>query len=282
MTCAASHMAAPTTIISILGLEHSGTTLLARILNNHPSVIAMGGLKNVARFVSGELTCSCGRPHGDCVFWHAVDRNLAGGGHSLESIPPALRSGDRESVHRLFLAIRITSGKSLIVESSRHPDFLDFLPGSPDFRLAAVHVFKHPAAQAWSARTGGRSVFREMKHYRRRSREILRRLRDRDAALHLSHADFCTAPAAGLRRILATAGAEPAPRQLETWGGEELHMLGGNRMQTSRSSAIRHDEAWRVKLSAWHLLMVRLLAGGPYARNLSAARLSLAAAVNAR
>jgi len=267
-------MPTPTTILSILGLEHSGTTLLVRILNNHPDAVSIGGMKNLTAFATGRRPCSCGASYGGCPVWQAVEHEFQSRGRQFANLSNAIKTGDAATTRDFIASVSTTSGRSLLVESSRQPSYLDLLPGAPDFRATAVHIFKHPAAQAWSAHRAGRSVLREMRHYRRRSHAILRRLAHHPAALHLSHEDFCAAPDAHLRCILALGGLEPAPGQLETWGEKDMHIIGGNRMKKNHSSAIRTDHTWRQSLPLVPRLLARLLGTAPHRQNLAAARTS--------
>jgi len=264
-------MPTPTTILSILGLEHSGTTLLVRILNNHPDAVSIGGMKNLASFAAGQRPCSCGAAYGHCPVWNAVENEFRARGRRLANLSDAIKTRDAATIHDFFAAVAASFRRPLLVESSRQPSYLDLLPGAPDFRAAAFHIFKHPAAQAWSARRAGRPVLREMRHYRRRSHAILRRLADHPAALHISHEEFCAAPDLHLRRILALADLEPAPGQLETWGEKDMHIIGGNRMKRDRTSAIRTDGTWRRSLPLVPRLLAHFLGTEPYRRNLAAA-----------
>lgn len=263
-----------TNILSILGLEHSGTTLLVRILNNHADAISIGGMKNLTPFAIGQRTCSCGAPYGRCPVWNAVEKELKTRGRQLANISQAIKTRDAATIHDLFASVAASSPEPLLIESSRQPAYLDLLPGAPYFRTTAVHIFKHPGAQAWSAHRAGRSVLREMRHYRRRSYAILRRLSHHPAALHISHEEFCAEPGLHLRRILALTGLEPAPDQLETWGETELHIIGGNRMKKDRTSAIKTNDAWRQSLPLAPRLLARLLGTASYRQNLAAARAS--------
>ena len=264
-------MPTPTTILSILGLEHSGTTLLVRILNNHPDAVRIGGMKNLSPFAAGQRPCSCGASYGKCPIWNAVEKTFQTRGRRLADLSVAIKTGNAATIHDFFASVAASFHQPLLIESSRQPSYLDLLPGAPDFRAAAVHIFKHPAAQAWSAHRAGRSVLREMRHYRRRSHAILRRLSHHPAALHISHEDFCAAPEVHLRRILALAGLEPAPRQLDTWGEKEMHIIGGNRMKKNRSSAIKTDDTWRNSLPLVPFLLASLLGTAAHRRNLLAA-----------
>jgi hypothetical protein len=265
-------MPTPTTILSILGLEHSGTTLLVRILNNHPDALSIGGMKNLTPFATGRRPCSCGASYGGCSFWNDVENEFRARGRRLENVSDAIKTGDAATIHDFFASVAASFGQSLLIESSRQPSYLDLLPGAPDFRAAAVHIFKHPAAQAWSAQRAGRSVLREMRHYRRRSHAILRRLAHHPAALHLSHDDFCADPEKHLRRILSLADLEPAPRQLDTWGKKEMHIIGGNRMKKDDSSTIKAGAGWQQSLHLVPRFLAFLLGSAPYRRSLDASR----------
>jgi hypothetical protein len=267
-------MPTPTTILSILGLEHSGTTLLVRILNNHPDAVSIGGMKNLTPFATGRRPCSCGATYGGCPVWQDVENELQKRGRQLANISEAIQTRDAATIHDFCAAAAASFRQPLLIESSRQPSYLDLLPGPPDFRATAVHIFKHPAAQASSAHRAGRSVLREMRHYRRRSHAILRRLSNHPAALHVSHEDFCADPDTHLRRILALAGLEPAPGQLATWGEKDMHIIGGNRMKKDRSSTIKTGNSWQQSLPLVPRLLARLLGAAPYRRNLAAARTS--------
>lgn len=264
-------MSTPTTILSILGLEHSGTTLLVRILNNHPDAVSIGGMKNLTSFATGLRPCSCNAAYGQCPVWHAVEGNLQTRGRKLANISHAIKTRDAATIHDLFASAAASFRQPLLIESSRQPSYLDLLPGAPDFRTTAVHIFKHPGAQAWSAHRAGRSVLREMRHYRRRSHAILRRLSHHPAALHISHEEFCAAPDTHLRRILALASLEPRPGQLETWGEKDMHIIGGNRMKKDRTSAIRTNDTWRQSLPLVPRILSYFLGSSSYRRNLAAA-----------
>lgn len=267
-------MSKHTAILSILGLEHSGTTLLLRILNNHPDAIAIGGMKNLSDFAQGRRSCSCGRGYGDCSWWNQVEGRLRETGSSIGDTSAALMQRKASPIHALLTTVAGISGKALVIESSRQPGYLDLLPGEPQFSQVAVHIFKHPAAQAWSAFRAGRSVLREMRHYRRRSFAIVARLQGHQMAIHLSHEAFCETPAHYLQRILALAGTDPSPGQLDHWGEKDLHVIGGNRMKKDRSSEIKSNQSWRESLPMIHRLTAQILGRRPYGENMAAARTS--------
>lgn len=260
------------TILSILGLEHSGTTLLARVLNNHPEAISIGGIKNLTRFAAYQSNCSCGSGYGACAFWSSVEYEFKKRGHQLSQVSEAIKSSNKPLVKDLFTSVSISTGKNLLIESSRQPAYLDLLPGAPDFASVAIHIFKHPGDQAWSAYRAGRNVLREIRHYRRRSFAILRQLENHTAAIHVSHENFCDEPTLHLRRLLLIGGFDLGKSQLESWGEKQMHIIGGNKMLKNRSSIIKKDRSWRETLPLVYRAIAIIIGGSAYKKNLIASK----------
>ncbi|WP_239493227.1 sulfotransferase [Luteitalea sp. TBR-22] len=65
-----------TPVVYIAGCGHSGSTLLALLLDSHPEIACVGETavkpKIRRRGDSASATCSCGRTIGECPFWTAV------------------------------------------------------------------------------------------------------------------------------------------------------------------------------------------------------------------
>jgi len=67
-------------IIYIVGLSHSGSTLLDFLLSHHPEILGLGEVfyflnKKRSTFEKTELTCSCGGEMSDCYFWSRYKHN---------------------------------------------------------------------------------------------------------------------------------------------------------------------------------------------------------------
>jgi hypothetical protein len=63
-------------VVYVAGSGHTGSTLLALVLNSHPDIACIGESaikpKIIRRGVSADQACSCGATIGNCPFWLAV------------------------------------------------------------------------------------------------------------------------------------------------------------------------------------------------------------------
>lgn len=262
------------TVIAILGMEHGGTTLLSRMLGTHSNAVSLGGIKNYAKFVDGKMACTCGQSCGDCTFWSKVEDALDAAGTSSRAVAAATKSRkeDRQAAtsaaQHLLRAISAATGRNILVDSSRHPYWSNLLDDAPDIRTVRVHIFKTPFEQMASAKRKGRSRFKELLEYNRRSHFCRKAIRGHEAGITVPYGAFCGAPDLYLSRVMQAAGTEMEPAQISDWGATELHMLGGNRMKRETRSTIRYDERWRDALSSGEVLLARLVAGGALKRNI--------------
>lgn len=268
-----SQPAPKTRVVTILGLEHSGTTLLARMLGAHPDAIAIGGLKNFASFVQHKKLCSCGGDPDSCAFWLPVLDHLRKEGLEPADLATALSgrrtapAPARQAAGQLIAAIAATSGAAAIVDASRDPAWTDLLRPLAGIEVVPVHIFKSPLAQAASAKRKERSVYGELAKYISRSRACRAETRRTAAAVTLAHEELCAAPAPLIARIMEGLGLVPDPRQVADWGSRPLHMLGGNRMRSSTSSDIQPDRSWSGILSPLEASVIRIAGAAAYAAN---------------
>jgi len=75
-----------TKLAYILAASHSGSTLLAMVLNAHPQVCSVGELK-LCRKAIGDIDryrCSCGEFIRQCQFWHQVKEGMAARGFEFD------------------------------------------------------------------------------------------------------------------------------------------------------------------------------------------------------
>jgi Sulfotransferase family len=138
-----------TTVVSIMGYSHSGSTVLDIALGNHPAIVGVGEVHKLPR--SGwtrddDRRCACGKAIDVCEFWPVVRddwfrrvgddqlkryislQNRFEGGRA--AWPRLLREGVRHSAAfqeymglttAFYEAIRDTSGKDIIVDASKPP-----------------------------------------------------------------------------------------------------------------------------------------------------------------
>lgn len=259
-------------VVTILGLEHSGTTLLARMLGAHPDAVAIGGLKNLPRFLQHKKLCSCGSGPDSCTFWQPVLERLQSAGHDPAELAAALSARRtapvpaRQAAGYVIAAIAAQSGARVIVDTSRHPEWSRLLRPLAGVEVLPVHIYKSPLAQAASAKRKARSVYGEIAKYITRSRSCRAEARCGDGVT-LAHQDLCATPRQEIVRIMERLCHIPDSRQVEDWGSCPLHMLGGNRMRASTRSEIKPDADMAGLFSPVQSALLRLCGAAAYAAN---------------
>ncbi len=260
-------------VLYILGLGHSGTTLLTRVLGAHSRIVATGGSWNVPRFLAGRRDCACGATApGDCPFWSRVEAVLGERGLSLAELDLEKPHGrlDPESTRIYFEAVAEAAGAEAIVDTTRRPSHLRALARVPGLELYPVHIFKNPRRQIASAKRKGGWWLPTLWNYGMRGRRVRGLQRQWPNLVHVPYESFCRDPRGQLERMLAPAGLEVEDRQIESWGEQPIHILGGNRQRTNTSSEIRLDESWKERLTPFERNLVRVWGDGTWRRNLAA------------
>lgn len=81
----------------IQAASHSGSTLLAMLLNSHPAVCTVGELKITALGDVQRYRCSCGAPILQCPFWCGVTADMRAAGFDFEIGQPGTHFGALDS-----------------------------------------------------------------------------------------------------------------------------------------------------------------------------------------
>jgi hypothetical protein len=259
-------------IIYLLGLGHSGTTLMGRLLNAHSKTVSTGGTKNIPLFVSGRKSCTCGAGTPDgCDYWSRVDTALAKRGLSLSSLDFGYdnqQNLDKQELRLYFESVLEAAGAEVIVDTSRRRTYFTKLEQVPGVTLIPVHIFKDPRAQYSSNKRKGMGMVRSVWNYNTRGRRVRTMKPKGPPVVHVSYEALCRDPRGQLQRIMAAAGLEFEEQQVTAFGEAETHILGGNRMRSDSSSVIRLDESWRKRLTPFEQKTVSLLGASGYRRNL--------------
>jgi Sulfotransferase family len=272
-------------------MSRSGSTLLDLMLGQLPGVHSGGELKRV--WTKGALynyLCSCGAAFTECPFWTRVGESAFGGWNRVdaEEAIALRRKLDRhrylplliaprgqtartlsrlidEFLAPLYQAVRVVSGCSLLVDSSKDPPYLYVLRHLPDADLRLLQIVRDPRGVAYSLR---RRV--EQPDAPGRYMPVAPPARaallwtDYNALLHglerlgvprflVRYEDVAKDPRQALERICAFAGIDGSPlSSLLDEEGVELrdhHLVGGNPMRFQRGRInIREDDAWKSEM----------------------------------
>lgn len=165
-------------ILYIGGWGRSGSTLLARLLGEHPTMTFVGELRDLwHRGVAENRLCGCGEPFFECRFWSAVGERAFGG---WDAVPVEALQHLRDQVDKPWwvpffrrgrvpgrvaedaalyvdLLTRVTRAMQAevgpdgwIIDSSKIPSFAWLLGRIPDLDLRTVHLVRDARGSVYS------------------------------------------------------------------------------------------------------------------------------------
>ncbi|MBV5329214.1 MAG: sulfotransferase [Chlorobium sp.] len=104
-------------LVYILAASHSGSTLLAMLLNSHPDVCTVGELKATSFGDPDKYRCSCQRLIKECPFWNGIRQDMAKRSFDFDitNAGTDIRTGMSSYVHRLLKPLH----RSPAIESVR-------------------------------------------------------------------------------------------------------------------------------------------------------------------
>ncbi len=253
-------------IIYIVGVGHSGSTLLDLLLGSHSKAFSVGEL--VALSTTGRKMrqqrvlarpCDCGAPTKiECPIWSEVDRRLQQTcSTSLQTIE--VESADpgefRKVNHAIYEAIAEASGSPYIVESSKRTSRFERLVEA-GFDVRPIHLLREPHGVVASHLRKGRDWRAPCWSYSRHAIRTRRLLAGRDH-VRIRYEALATRPEQTLRDTMAWLGLDFEPEQLR-FRSAIHHQLAGNRMRHSGDDSIRLDERWKTELSARQQRLISL------------------------
>jgi len=293
-------------LVYIIGSARSGSTLLDTILGANPDVESVGELACAVRYGwLGGGYCACGQLVERCTFWCRV-RELWSeriGGDRLEAYEALLRRVELSRLwwmrlgrgdggqgawlvrygrwtRALLEAIRQTSGKSVVVDSSklRSRGLALAAVGGIDLRL--IHLVRDVRGVVWSIkkrlspnrRAGLPRGLRPRPAWRTAlgwvaanlQAELVCRAAGPDRWLRVRYEDLVSDPAGVLDRIGRFIGADLEPVRTAVLAGRWVpvgHTVAGNRMRMAGRVRLQADWEWQERLSAADRRICGLAAG---------------------
>jgi len=227
-------------VVFVLGVAHCGSTLLGRLLGQHPQVLCVGELMRMDEAVAARLPCTCGVPVDECPFWRP---RLA-----------ALRAETGLDYRRFgvdtYRRLAQECGKALAIDLSKTRIWrrTRWWRNRGEGYIFLVRDSRGVLASAVREHKGfDRLLPRHLKWMRRLARFAARK---GDRALTLYYEDLCRAPEPELRRVCTFLGLEFAPEMLRPADGVQ-HLVHSSASRYSKTAIeIRLDERWRQELSA--------------------------------
>jgi hypothetical protein len=256
----------PVTIVYVLGLSHSGSTLLDLLLGSHSQVTSIGEIKVLAskrRRLTRPLTqrhCTCGDRLHDCSFWQQVDARVRRQVEvSLWDIDGDSDDPDLFKAHNLafFNAVSAVSGRRFVVDSSKSVKRLKKLIEAEVFDVRPVHLIRSPHGVVFSHIKKGRSWVHQARLYTSATMQARQLLSGRNH-LVVRYETLATTPQQTLSEVMQWLGLSFEERQLD-WAAHEHHQLAGNNMRFSKRSAVKLDLDWKQGLTPLQKLGIALI-----------------------
>lgn len=284
-------------VLYVGGWGRSGSTILSNLLNEIEGFFHIGELRYIwENGLIKKRLCGCGQTLDDCEVWRPVFEQAFGG---IKQIDPhvAIRQRDEspqnravlkdllglysiswvkhqaylEILARLYQAIRIVTGCTVIVDSSKTPAHGYLLDQVPGLEVYYLHLVRDARATAFSwqrkvrRQDGGdntrqgefimtqHTVVENAKRWmlcNAISELIGRQCPGR--YLRVRYEDFVRHPARTVRRLVDFAGS--AARQFPFTTSHEAilgtnHTVWGNPFRNARGPVqIQRDDAWKTKM----------------------------------
>lgn len=280
-------------MVYVIGAARSGSTLLDTILGAHPQIESLGELCNLVRhgWLWGEY-CACGEPGIACPFWCDVRREWTrrvGPGHLKEydallrrvewsrqwwidlagrTPPPEFRCYASWTA-ALLQAIRVASGRPILVDSSKLRSRGRALAWVPGLDLRLIHLVRDVRGVVWSIQkrlardprgglprgTTPRPTWRTALGWsvaNLQAERVCRRL-PRRRSLRVRYEDLVANPLGTLGRIGAAIGVDLSDVARRLAQGQPIrvgHPIAGNRMRMAGAVRLQPDLHWQRNLSS--------------------------------
>ena len=198
-------------IVYIIGVGHSGSTLLDLLLGSHSRTFSVGEL--IALSSTGKPgrheriladPCGCGAPSKSaCPFWSAVDRRLQREHATslraidLESPDPAAFAAANRAI---YAAIEAESGRPFLVESSKRASRFERLVAA-GFDVRPIHILREPHGVIASNVRKGHDWYAQCRNYSRKALRTRRLLADREF-MRIRYEALATRPEDTIRSVM--------------------------------------------------------------------------------
>jgi len=240
------------TVIYIASRPHSGSTLLALLMNAHSQVVSVGELKKLLQ----HQTCTChGLKPGDCPFWSKVAASVHESiGLDLHELALRDCNDERKFIRdnqALYSALVSVSGCSFIVDSSKNllrlKGLLRAVSCGANFDLVPVWLHRGPFGTLNSARRKSKDLCDPIFNYNKYFFNLRRSLIGTRHSL-VYYERLARNPRQEMSRVMQDVGLCFEESQL-SWRSSVIRDVGGNRMRRESSDAIHLDRSWRRELS---------------------------------
>lgn len=254
-------------ICYVVGLGHTGSTLLDLLISSHPEVTSVGEAKKLLTYTSqdgpqgskriDDQRCTCGvDPLCGCPFWKDVDAELQSAGLSLDALDLQSRDDKIFALHNraFFTAVAKASGTRIVVDSSKSAVRLRRLASVAGLSMAPVHIVRSASGTVASYKKRGLTFTQAVSKYNRFTWVAIRTVQGLPIAT-VSLEALAADPSRVLSPLMRYLGTEYDPRQLD-WGTTDHHNIHGNDMRFT-TPEIRRPSDGRPDLTRLEFVAAR-------------------------
>jgi hypothetical protein len=171
-------------VLYVLGIYHSGTTLLSNLAGQLDGFSCVGELRSVWRKSAlPNARCGCGLRLSECTVWSSILKSALGEGKEREALAREMSQRQREAVHefhtwsrvpgllrlrgeelpegtslacyarglaRMYRAVAEETGAEVIIDSSKEPTDAALLLLMPEIETTFVQIVRDPRGVVYS------------------------------------------------------------------------------------------------------------------------------------
>ncbi len=262
-----------------MGSGRSGTTMLATVLNSSSFIHTAGELHQFYTYVKLDAPCSCGKKISECEYWAPIKSALGFTAREINTYEsacileekhyqiPFLLLGKKPSANysfaqeKLFTAIRVSTKKTWILDSSKYIARYLLLKKNATFSLAGVYMVRDVRGVIHSFT---KNVQTKKKPISTLIYYILTNFFAQlvcwlnKSVIKIKYENFIENPKIQLEKISKLLDRSTITIN-ETEAFTIPHIIGGNRLKQNDSLTIKKDEDWKKKMPRYNQILYYII-----------------------
>lgn len=225
--------------VFVIGLGRSGSTLLGRLLNNHPAVINVGELLRLDFTLDDPShRCACGLPLSECPDWKRM----------MQGVPERVKRNFRKWTPDLLNQVRVNSNAEVLVDVSKTRAYrLAKRWRNPE--VGFILLLRDPRGILRSHVGQGREIAGKLKLHKKWLKRYRAFAEKQGTRCHLMYyEDLVSHPELAMRTLSEFIGMDYRP-ELTVPGSQKSHMaLYSVSPYMKDVGELRLDERWRTEM----------------------------------
>jgi len=160
----------PVKIVYVLGRSHIGSAYIEHAIAQKSGIVHLGEVQLWPICHADDHMCSCGKAKTECSFWVPVIEGLENPEKTERAflrtmkrsyltsplLPGFLKKllfpGVSKHLLEFYDRIRSTSGRDVMLDSSRNPAYGASLSQTPGLNVVFIHVVRHPLSEVYACK----------------------------------------------------------------------------------------------------------------------------------